>query len=274
MIFDKNAETEQLNQCIDVLGNATRHIKSPILKALNIFEMVENSLEQRDDFYEIKQLKKARKHFYEAVRISYNMDLYTNLFIQQKEVEFVPTYLNELFRDILSSIALSLRGSNIKFDYKVTDTPIVSLVAPTLIGSMLMNIIHNSCTFVSPDLEIFVTIEEKDNGYSITVTDSGVGIESQDISRIFEAGHSHNPNDPVVAGIGLGLTVASEIIRRHSGNVVISSEENQGTTISMRFPINTPPRENMVRSTAYLNFEDRLSPVRVFMGSLDLEKYD
>ena len=66
----------------------------------------------------------------------------------------------------------------------------------------------------------------------IVVQDTGTGIKQQDMARLFEPFYTNKPN-----GSGLGLAIAYRIVEDHEGQVQISSEEGQGTSVTVRLPV-------------------------------------
>ena len=69
------------------------------------------------------------------------------------------------------------------------------------------------------------------HGVELQVADSGVGMSQEVLAHALEPFYT-TKND----GSGLGLTIASQIVRDHNGEIRIESTEGQGTTIAMRFP--------------------------------------
>ena len=78
----------------------------------------------------------------------------------------------------------------------------------------------------------------EDGGYTIDVIDSGIGIDAEELSAIFDPFHQIN-SDVLIAkndGIGLGLTLVKAIMELHNGSIEIESVPNEGTTASLKFP--------------------------------------
>jgi signal transduction histidine kinase len=71
---------------------------------------------------------------------------------------------------------------------------------------------------------------------TITVQDSGIGIPSVDLPRIFEQ-FFRAGNASALAGTGLGLAGVRQIVEQHGGSVGIESEEGRGTRVTVRLPI-------------------------------------
>ena len=68
----------------------------------------------------------------------------------------------------------------------------------------------------------------------VDITDNGVGISQEDISRIFQPFYSVKQN---ASGIGLGLAIVHGIVQSHKGKIEVVSEPGKGTTISVLFKL-------------------------------------
>ena len=75
---------------------------------------------------------------------------------------------------------------------------------------------------------------------SITIADTGVGIPSQDLPRIFERFYRVDKGrSRQVGGTGLGLTIVKHVIERMHGTIEVQSQLKQGSTFTVRLPIAT-----------------------------------
>ena len=79
--------------------------------------------------------------------------------------------------------------------------------------------------------------EEACDGVVIEVVDSGIGIEPQDLPRVFERFHRGANVPETAVGSGLGLTSVDQIVRQHGGRVDILSEPGAGTRVTVWLPI-------------------------------------
>jgi len=68
------------------------------------------------------------------------------------------------------------------------------------------------------------------------VTDTGLGIESAELDRIFDR-YYQTGNGKRVAGSGLGLAIAREVVSRHGGTITASSVEGQGASFRVVLPV-------------------------------------
>lgn len=74
-----------------------------------------------------------------------------------------------------------------------------------------------------------------DNTVSVSISDTGKGIEPTVLKRVFEPFYT---TKPVGQGTGLGLSLSKEIIERHHGRIEVTSIPDQGTTFTVTLPVN------------------------------------
>jgi signal transduction histidine kinase len=94
-------------------------------------------------------------------------------------------------------------------------------------------IIKNSIqAFRGPGGQIGVTLKSKESQYIISIQDNGPGIAKDDIDHVFEMYFSTKGKD----GCGLGLCIARQVIKNHNGELRLSSNPGEGTTIELILP--------------------------------------
>jgi two-component system phosphate regulon sensor histidine kinase PhoR len=105
------------------------------------------------------------------------------------------------------------------------------------IEQVLINLIHNSIKFTAPNGSINVTAQTSGKYIEVTVTDTGRGIPSDDLPRIFERFYKVD-RARSSGGTGLGLAVAKHLVEAHGGNMWAESIEGQGSTFHFTIPQN------------------------------------
>jgi len=100
---------------------------------------------------------------------------------------------------------------------------------------VLVNLIHNAVKFTRPGGEVTLLAEAAGAGVRFGVKDTGIGIPSDDISRIFERFYRVDRSRSG-SGTGLGLSIARHIIEAHGGKIWVDSVEGQGSTFFFIIP--------------------------------------
>jgi two-component system phosphate regulon sensor histidine kinase PhoR len=104
-----------------------------------------------------------------------------------------------------------------------------------LLGQIFENLLSNALKFTSQGI-IEIGAREAGAGQSVEcwVKDSGQGIPSAEIDRIFE--RFETGSEPEQSGLGLGLAIVKEIIELHKGEISVQSEPGKGSTFTFLLP--------------------------------------
>lgn len=103
-----------------------------------------------------------------------------------------------------------------------------------LLFTAVRNIVANACKY-SPDHHADVALHLNENGFAITITDKGVGIEEKELNNIFQPFYRIEENR-TAKGFGLGLSLANRIIKLHKGRITVASKPGSGTTFTIELP--------------------------------------
>lgn len=110
------------------------------------------------------------------------------------------------------------------------------------IEQVLINILSNSVKYTPDGGQISVQASKRDdNMIEIVIADNGMGIPEEDLSRIFERFYRvEKSRTSETGGTGLGLAIAKEIVNAHAGDIVIESQLEKGTKVTITLPVITP----------------------------------
>lgn len=103
------------------------------------------------------------------------------------------------------------------------------------LGQAFMNIIMNALQAIKEMGEIKITTYRKGNYLYVEISDNGIGIPARHLSKIFEPFFT---TKEVGKGTGLGLSITYNIIKSHYGTIEVSSKVNEGTTFTIKLPVN------------------------------------
>lgn len=102
---------------------------------------------------------------------------------------------------------------------------------------VIVNLINNAVKYAPESREIFIVIESTGSGAKLSVKDNGPGISPEQLplifNRYYQAGKQHYKNP----GLGLGLYISSEIIKRHGGQMGVESELGKGSAFWFTLPV-------------------------------------
>ncbi|MEZ7500246.1 HAMP domain-containing sensor histidine kinase [Flavobacterium sp. Arc3] len=143
--------------------------------------------------------------------------------------------LNAVILDSISRYSNTIQTKNIqvitefKKDYYIkTDVYLFSII--------INNLISNALKYSDKNAKLAIAIIEKNNKIECSIIDSGIGISSKDVEKVFNAFFRSDATDhPEIKGTGLGLSIVKKLSLLLSIDIQISSQENVGTAAKLIF---------------------------------------
>jgi signal transduction histidine kinase len=95
-----------------------------------------------------------------------------------------------------------------------------------------LNIVKNAMESISGAGEVHISVKRVDkHRASVVISDTGAGLSPEQMERVFDLDYTTKEK-----GLGLGLPLAHEIIKGHSGEILVSSQQGEGTTFVIYLP--------------------------------------
>lgn len=115
----------------------------------------------------------------------------------------------------------------------------------------LGNLVENAVAYSEPHTQVAVGVRAAQDRVEISVTDQGVGIDENDLDRIFERFYRVDPaRSRATGGTGLGLSIVKHVAASHGGEVNVWSARGAGSTFTLRLPIHAPSSDTATREAA------------------------
>ena len=148
---------------------------------------------------------------------------------------------------LLDALADEIRARSDRHQVRVEqDQPaLVADVDAARLERAIGNVLDNALKY-SPaggTIAVRLTAEDGPDGAwaVIAVSDQGIGIPAADLPRLFDAYYRAGNVGDRLHGSGLGLASARQIVEQHGGSLGVESAEGQGTTVTLRLPLDPPP---------------------------------
>lgn len=154
-------------------------------------------------------------------------------FARPLTMEKKPTSLKTLIQHSLKVVASQAREKGITIETEFSEDAKDVSIDPDRINQVLLNLHLNAVEAMENGglLTVKVDSHEESGHIRVTVADSGAGIDSKDLNRIFDPYFTTKQS-----GTGLGLAIVHKIIESHGGEVKVESEVGKGTTVSILLP--------------------------------------
>lgn len=151
---------------------------------------------------------------------------------RRKPLRFELTQINELISKTVSFLKPELKAAKIRVDGEFDKRTPPFLLDPERIHQVFLNIIKNAIHAMSKGGTLRIETEAREKLCSIRFQDTGIGIPSDSLPKIFDAYYTTKEE-----GSGLGLMIVYQIIREHGGRIEVTSKPNSGTTFTIILPI-------------------------------------
>ena len=151
---------------------------------------------------------------------------------------FVPIQFEQLTQEMIQELLPIATPRNIRIEFTAPKELLPKIkIDPEKIRDVLQNLIDNAIKYTKENGMIAIGVEMADDQLHFWIKDTGIGIPEEEkekiFSRFFRAGNAvHTQTD----GSGLGLFIASSIVKRHGGKIWFESAPGEGTTFHVRLP--------------------------------------
>jgi two-component system phosphate regulon sensor histidine kinase PhoR len=233
----------------EFFANLSHELRTPLTTILAYSEtLLDGAIDDREN--NLRFIEKVHKH---AARMSELISDISDLSaIESGKVKLTlgPLRLRGVVMEVLA-LTESRRGDrNISFSVSIPEDLHV-LADQTRLEQILYNLIDNAVKFNSPGGSVIVMAEERNGRVTIHVEDTGVGIPSSDLPRVFERLYrADKSRSRKTEGTGLGLAIVKHLVQAHGGEVSARSEVGRGSRFTFTLPAIA------VRDTAQANGGD------------------
>lgn len=146
--------------------------------------------------------------------------------------------LSEVVPGVVSTYQPLAQEKGVMLGYVVPeDLPPIACLSPWL-KQIVINLLHNSIKFTPKGGQVWVRAKQQGESIQLEFRDTGIGIASNDLPRIFERFYRvRGSSIEDSSGIGLGLSIVQQLLLRCGGSISVKSKQGEGSVFSVLLPI-------------------------------------
>ncbi|MEZ5427060.1 MAG: ATP-binding protein [Pyrinomonadaceae bacterium] len=222
-------QSEKLSSIGLLAAGVAHEVNTPLTGVSSYTQMLLGMIPENDPKHAL--LQKVNKQTERASHIVGNL---LNFSRAGNASEFNEIDVNKLLNDTLQLLEPQLRKTQIEMVKNYAPTPPKMLGNPGKMQQVFTNLILNARDSIVNDGTITLTTSVENDQVIIEVKDTGVGIEPENLSKIYDPFFT---TKGVGSGTGLGMAVSYGIVKEHSGAITATSEVGRGTNFKLVFPV-------------------------------------
>jgi len=270
---DINIQKDNEQRKDEFLSIASHELKTPLtsIKAYNQIIQRMNDPEKLKPF-----INKSADHIIRLERLVSDLLDVTKINAGKMSYMMEPFSFSEMMADSVESIRHTALNHEIILE---NNADITYNGDRYRMEQVMNNFLTNAIKYSPEGKKIIVTSKIDHDNIVVSVQDFGIGIARNNLDKLFERYYRVDNTAMRFEGLGLGLFISAEILRRHGGSFWIESEQGKGSTFFFRLPIDHTEKNPVVRTDTFyrdghitINYNKTLSRLDTdWLGFQDME---
>lgn len=218
----------------EFISMASHELKTPVTSVIMFIQYIHKTLNQEKITKHDAAFKRVNEQLYKLNKLI--SDLLDVSKIQGKELTYnlKKTDLNEVIKKTVENVRPLATKHTIIVKGKIRKKVIVD---PDRIDQVVTNLLTNAIKYTPKPDKIIVQLTSNKTNACVAVKDKGIGIGPEQLPKIFQRFYRGvDTNERTYPGMGIGLYVSNEIIKRHGGKLWVESVKGKGSTFYFLLP--------------------------------------
>ncbi|HZL76368.1 MAG TPA: HAMP domain-containing sensor histidine kinase, partial [Bacteroidales bacterium] len=233
-----NRQLEKLNIDKDRFISIISHdLRSPFNNLLGLSEVLIEDIRKLNT----DEIEDIANNINKSARNSFNLleDILLWARTQQGKIPFEPQNLSfaDICKDTIEILNPSADAKNITIDYSKVDHLTV-FADIDMLKTVLRNLVSNAIKFTNKKGTININAEQTDSNVIISVSDNGIGIAPDDLTKLFDISEVLTSTGTAKeTGTGMGLLLCKEFVEKHQGKIWVESKVGKGSDFKFTLPV-------------------------------------
>lgn len=241
--FRKEAEHKK----DEFISIASHELKTPLTSVKGYVQLLERSVNKGDTETVKKHLAKAQVQLEKLNSLI--ADLLDISKIESGKLKFNKQYFS--IDQLLDNVIEVMHQSNPEFKIHKRGIADCEIFGDEMrVEQVIVNFLTNAIKYSPGTSEIELTVDVKDEQLHIAVKDQGIGMLPEQLDHVFDKFYRVEETSQRFQGLGIGLYISSEIIKRHGGQIGVNSTYGKGSEFYFSMPTNSNNDFSEIKITA------------------------
>ncbi|MFA5292974.1 MAG: ATP-binding protein [Phycisphaerae bacterium] len=235
---EKLAETMEMKQ--QFISTVSHELRTPLTAIREGINIVLEGVAGR--------VKKKQKEFLELSKRNVDrLSLLINDVLDFQKLEsgrmkfdFAAGNIAETIKEAAHTMTLMAEKAKISLLIEIEQEVSQSVFDHNKVIQVLNNLLSNAIKFTPAGGKVTIKAQQQNDEIIIAVSDTGMGIPKEELSKIFERFYRVKRPGKEIQGTGLGLPIVAQIVTCHGGRIMVDSEPEKGTTFTVFLPKKPP----------------------------------
>jgi PAS domain S-box-containing protein len=230
--IDEQKRQEELKD--EFISMASHELKTPVTSLVGFAHILQNRLKKRDDAESLRFLASIHKQLNRLNKLINDLLDISRVQLGKLDYQEELFDLNALVQETVENLQAGTSTHQLLFE---GGTAAQVYGDKDRIGQVLTNLITNAIKYSPSADRVIIGLARDANNIIVSVQDFGIGIAAKHHGQVFERFYQvTDPAEKTYPGLGIGLYISSEIIKRHHGRIWVESRKGAGSTFSFSLP--------------------------------------
>ena len=220
----------------DFVANVSHELKTPITSVKGFAETLlsgdVNDKETNEQFLRIIYDESERLN-----RLITDLLNLSKIEKQAMPLKITEVNVIEVINDTTKTISKLASDKNIAIHLPEDKEAVIIEADLDRFSQIILNLMANAVTYTSENGHVYVDVESRTTEVYISIRDTGMGIPSESLERLFERFYRvDKARSRNSGGTGLGLAIVKHLVESHGGEITVTSKEGEGSTFTVRLP--------------------------------------
>ncbi len=219
----------------DFIAMVSHELKTPLTSLKAYIQILNSKAQNNQDLYAVSALNKAETQINKMNTLVKSFLDVARLEAGKIDLNIEPFDLTAVISEVIAEATDIVQSHDLIFE---ACPKLMVCADKDKIAQVVTNFLSNAVKYSAWGKNIIINCRQIGDLIQVSVTDEGMGIEPQDIEKLFNRFYRiERPETNTISGFGIGLFLCAEIIQRHHGKIWVESEVGVGSTFYFNIPV-------------------------------------